>query len=135
MVSARYGACGEAAECPGGLAPGEERASGAGPALVLDFPGCRMRGARPAPAIRTFRVCAWTVTAGYQQSDCTSRESALKGTFSKPMPDGKGSTIAPTGKAFAIDMVPVGILEPSGHDGRGVFFRDNQTFYTKMGLG
>lgn len=33
----------------------------------------------------------------------------LKGTFSKPMPGGKGGTIAPTGKAFAIDMVAVGI--------------------------
>jgi hypothetical protein len=102
---------------------------------VLDFPGCRMRGARPAPAIRTFRVCAWTVTAGYKQSDCTSRESALKGTFSKPMPDGKGSTIAPTGKAFAIDMVTVGIWNRQGTMDEEFFFWDNQTFYTKMGLG
>ena len=108
MVSACYRACGEAAECPGGLAPGEKRASGAGPALVLDFPGCRMRGARPAPAIRTFRVCAWTVTAGYQQSDCTSRESALKGTFLLGQPDllhQDGSGLTGPRQARANDVV------------------------------
>jgi len=59
----------------------------------------------------------------------------LKGTFSKPMPDGKGGTIAPTGKAFAIDMVTVGIWNRQGTMDEEFFFWDNQTFYSKMGLG
>jgi hypothetical protein len=58
----------------------------------------------------------------------------LKGTFSKPMPDGKDGTIAPTGKAFAIDMVTVGIWN-ARHDGRGVLLLGRPDLYTKMGLG
>ena len=58
----------------------------------------------------------------------------LKGTFSAPMPDGTGGTIAPTGKAFAIDMVTVGIWNRQGTMDEEFFFWDNQTFYAKMGL-
>jgi hypothetical protein len=42
------------------------------------------------------------------KDNLTAVTGVLKGTFSKPMPDGKGGTIAPTGQAFAIDMVTMG---------------------------
>jgi hypothetical protein len=68
------------------------------------------------------------------KDNLTAVTGVLKGTFSKPMPDGKGGTIAPTGKAFAIDMVTVGIWNRQGTMDEEFFFWDNQTFYTKMGL-
>jgi SnoaL-like polyketide cyclase len=64
----------------------------------------------------------------------TAVAGVLKGTFSQPMPDGKGGTIAPTGKAFALDMVTVGIWNRQGTMDEEFFFWDNQTFYAKMGL-
>jgi len=64
----------------------------------------------------------------------TAVTGVLKGTFSKPMPDGKGGTIAPTGNAFAIDMVTVGVWNGQGTMDVEFFFWDNQTFYRKMGL-
>jgi hypothetical protein len=69
------------------------------------------------------------------KDNLTAVTGVLKGTFSKPMPDGKGGTIAPTGKAFAIDMVTVGIWNLQGTMDEEFFFWDNQTFYAKMGLG
>jgi hypothetical protein len=48
----------------------------------------------------------------------------LKGTFSKPMPDDKGCTIAPAGKAFALDMVTVGIWNRQGTMDEGFCFWD-----------
>ena len=69
------------------------------------------------------------------KDNLTAVTGVLKGTFSKPMPDGKGGTIAPTGKAFAIDMVTVGIWNRQGTMDEEFFFWDNQTFYAKMGLG
>jgi SnoaL-like polyketide cyclase len=69
------------------------------------------------------------------KDNLTAVTGVLKGTFSQPMPDGKGGTIAPTGKAFAIDMVTVGIWNSQGTMDEEFFFWDNQTFYSKMGLG
>jgi hypothetical protein len=69
------------------------------------------------------------------KDNLTAVTGVLKGTFSKPMPDGKGGTIAPSGKAFAIDMVTVGIWNRQGTMDEEFFFWDNQTFYSKMGLG
>jgi hypothetical protein len=68
------------------------------------------------------------------KDNLTAVTGVLKGTFSKPMPDRKGGTIAPTGKAFAIDMATVGIWNRQGTMDEEFFFWDNQTFYTKMGL-
>jgi hypothetical protein len=51
------------------------------------------------------------------------------------MPDGKDGTIAPTGKAFALDMVTVGIWNRQGTMDEELFFWDKQTFYAQMGLG
>lgn len=69
------------------------------------------------------------------KDNLTAVMGVLKGTFSKPMPDGKGSTIAPTGTAFAIDMVTIGIWNRQGTMDEEFFFWDNQAFYSKMGLG
>ena len=69
------------------------------------------------------------------KDNLTAVMGVLKGTFSQPMPDGKGGTIAPTGKAFAIDMVTVGIWNRQGTMGEEFLFWDNQTFYAEMGLG
>ena len=68
------------------------------------------------------------------KDNLTAVMGVLKGTFSKPMPDGKGGTTAPTGKAFAIDMVTVGLWNRQGTMDEEFFFWDNQTFYAKMGL-
>lgn len=68
------------------------------------------------------------------KDDLTAVMGVLKGTFSKPMPDGRGGTLAPTGKAFAIDMVTVGIWNRQGTMDEEFFFWDNQTFYARMGL-
>ena len=68
------------------------------------------------------------------KDNLTAVTGVLKGTFSKPMPDGKGGTTAPTGKAFAIDMVTVGIWNRQGTMDEEFFLWDNQTFYAKMGL-
>lgn len=64
----------------------------------------------------------------------TAVMGVMKGTFSKPMPDGKGGTIAPTGKAFAVDMVTVGIWNRQGTMDEEFLFWDNRTFYGEMGL-
>lgn len=40
--------------------------------------------------------------------------AVLRGTFTQPMPDGQGGTIASTGKAFALDMITVGIWNRQG---------------------
>jgi hypothetical protein len=69
------------------------------------------------------------------KDNLTAVTGVLKGTFSKPMPDGKGGTVAPTGKSFAIDMVTVAIWNRQGTMDEEFFFWDNQTFYAKMGLG
>jgi len=52
-----------------------------------------------------------------------------------PCPDGQGGTIAPTGQAFALDMVTVGIWNRQGAMDEEFFLWDNQVFYTKMSLG
>jgi SnoaL-like polyketide cyclase len=68
------------------------------------------------------------------KDNLTAVMGVLKGTFSKPMPDGKGGSIAPTGKSFAVDMVTVGIWNRQGTMDEEFLFWDNQTFYGEMGV-
>ena len=68
------------------------------------------------------------------KDELTAVMGVMRGTFTQPMPDGKGGTTAPTGKAFASRHVHGGDLEPAGPDGRGILFWDNQTFYQQIGL-
>jgi hypothetical protein len=48
------------------------------------------------------------------KDNLTAVVGVMQGTFTKPMPDGKGGSIAPTGNAFAVDMVTVGIWNRHG---------------------
>jgi SnoaL-like polyketide cyclase len=69
------------------------------------------------------------------KDNLTAVVGVMQGTFSKPMPDGKGGSIAPTGNAFAVDMVTVGIWNRDGTMDEEFLFWDNQTFNAKLGLG
>ncbi|MGH1551465.1 hypothetical protein ACRAWF_02500 [Streptomyces sp. L7] len=58
----------------------------------------------------------------------------LKGTFSRPMPDGKGGFVRPTGRSFAVNMVTVGLWNKLGVMDEEFLFWDNQTFNQQIGL-
>jgi SnoaL-like polyketide cyclase len=65
----------------------------------------------------------------------TAVTGVMKGTFSKPMPDGKGGFIAPTGKTYSIAMATVGIWNRRNTMDEEYLFWDNQSFYAQIGLG
>ncbi len=69
------------------------------------------------------------------KDNLTAVTGVMKGTFTQPMPDGKGGTIAPTGKAFAFDKATVAIWNHRGTMDEEFLFWDNQSFYQKIGLG
>jgi hypothetical protein len=83
----------------------------------------------PAPDLR---IQAHPVRVA--KDNLTAVTGVWKGTFSKPMPDGTGGAIAPTGKAFALDMVTVGIWNRQGTMDEEFVFWDGQAFYQKIGL-
>ncbi len=64
----------------------------------------------------------WTCVTGY-----------TLGTFSKPMPIGKGKTIAPTGKTFKLPMCTVGHWKNGKMIAENLFW-DNQSFMKQIGL-
>jgi hypothetical protein len=68
------------------------------------------------------------------KDELTAVMGVMRGTFTQPMPDGKGGTTAPTGKAFALDMCTVGIWNRQGRMDEEFLFWDNQTFYQQIGL-
>ncbi|MFL6052098.1 MAG: ester cyclase [Actinoallomurus sp.] len=68
------------------------------------------------------------------KGDLTAVTGVMMGTFTRPMPDGKGGFIAPTGRAYAIDMTTVGIWNRQGTMDEKFLFWDNQTFYRQLGL-
>ncbi|MFD3469928.1 ester cyclase [Streptomyces sp. NPDC058682] len=68
------------------------------------------------------------------KGNLTSVTGVMQGTFTKPMPDGKGGFIQPTGKKFSINMVTVGIWNKDGVMQEEFLFWDNQTFYKQLGL-
>jgi hypothetical protein len=68
------------------------------------------------------------------KDNLTAVTGVMRGTFTRPMPDGKGGTIAPTGKAYAINMATVGIWNRSGVMDEEFLFWDNLTFYQQIGL-
>ncbi|GAA0950106.1 hypothetical protein GCM10009554_49530 [Kribbella koreensis] len=59
----------------------------------------------------------------------------MKGTFTKPMPDGKGGFIQPTGKSYNLPMATVGIWNKRNTMDEEYLFWDNQTFFAQIGLG
>jgi hypothetical protein len=68
------------------------------------------------------------------KNELTAVTGVMRGTFTKPMPDGKGGFIAPTGKAYSINMCTVGIWNKQGTMDEEFLFWDNQTFYSQIGL-
>lgn len=69
------------------------------------------------------------------QNDLTVVTGVMRGTFTKPMPDGKGGHIAPTGKKYAINMATLGVWNRHGQMDEEFLFWDNATFYAQIGLG
>jgi hypothetical protein len=65
----------------------------------------------------------------------TAVTGEMLGTFTKPMPDGKGGWIQPTGKAYKLPMATVGIWNKRNTMDEEYLFWDNQTFFAQIGLG
>ncbi|MBM4792681.1 ester cyclase [Streptomyces sioyaensis] len=68
------------------------------------------------------------------KDNLTSVTGVMQGTFTRPMPDGNGGFIQPTGKKFAINMATVGIWNKLGVMEEEFLFWDNRTFYQQIGL-
>nr|QIZ02267.1 ester cyclase [Streptomyces sp. S1D4-11] len=68
------------------------------------------------------------------KGDLTAVTGVMKGTFTRPMPDGKDGFIPPTGRAYAINMATVGIWNRQRTMDEEFLFWDNQTFYSQLGL-
>ena len=68
------------------------------------------------------------------KGNLTAVTGVAKGTFTKPMPDGKGGFIAPTGKAYAINMVTVGIWNTRGVMDEEFIIFDQLSFMQQLGL-
>ncbi|MGY0194317.1 ester cyclase [Leptothrix sp. BB-4] len=64
----------------------------------------------------------------------TSVTGVMTGTFTQPMPLPDGSSIAPTGKRFAIGMATIAHWKNGTMDHEWLFW-DNQDFMTQLGLG
>ena len=60
-------------------------------------------------------------------------EGVFEGTFTKPMPDGKGSFIQPTGKAFKMPMATIGFWKDGVMYEEHLFW-DNATYAKQIGL-
>jgi hypothetical protein len=64
----------------------------------------------------------------------TAVAGVMQGTFTRPMPDGKGGFFQPTGKKYAINMATIGLWNNRGIMDEEFLFWDNQTFYQQIGL-
>ena len=58
----------------------------------------------------------------------------MEGTFTEPMPIGDGKFIDPTGKAFKINMVTIGLWNDEGVMYEEYLFWDNLTYMRQLGL-
>ena len=63
----------------------------------------------------------------------TTATGVMTGTFSKPMPLPDGTSIAPTGKRFALSMVTIGHWKNGTMDHEWLFW-DSQDFMKQLGL-
>ena len=68
------------------------------------------------------------------KNELTAVTGVSQGTFTRPMPDGKGAFIPPTNKRFAINMCTVGIWNRHGVMDEEFLFSDNQTLMEQIGL-
>ena len=64
----------------------------------------------------------------------TAVMGVMEGTFSEPMPIGDGKFIDPTGKAFKINMVTIGLWNDDGVMYEEYLFWDNLTYMKQLGL-
>jgi hypothetical protein len=69
------------------------------------------------------------------KDNLTAVTGVMQGTFSRPMPDGKGGFIAPTGRKYSITMATVGLWNRQGTMDEEFLFWDNTNFYQQIGLG
>ncbi|SFK42336.1 ester cyclase [Lysobacter sp. cf310] len=67
------------------------------------------------------------------QGNLTAVIGVMEGSFTQPMPIAGGKTLAPTGKAFKLDMATVGRWE-NGVMVEEWLFWDNQAFMKQIGL-
>jgi len=68
-------------------------------------------------------------------NEFTAVTGVMRGTFTRPMPNGRGGFITPTGRSYAINMATVGIWDRhKGYMDEEFLFWDNQTFYAQIGL-
>ncbi|GII54220.1 hypothetical protein Pth03_26090 [Planotetraspora thailandica] len=65
--------------------------------------------------------------------ELTAVMGVMRGTFTRPMPDGQGGFIKPTGKSYAINMTTIGIWNKQPRMSEEFLFWDNQTFYQQIG--
>ena len=68
------------------------------------------------------------------KNELTAVTGVMQGTFSRPMPDGKGGFIQPTNKKFSLNMCTVGVWNRRGVMDEEFLFFDNQTFNRQIGL-
>jgi hypothetical protein len=78
------------------------------------------------------RIRQHPVKIGHE--DWTAVIGVMEGTFTQPMPVGDGKTLAPTGKAFKINMATIGHWTDGVMDEEYLFW-DNQEFMKEVGLG
>ena len=69
----------------------------------------------------------------FGSGDWTCVTGSILGTFSKPMPIGKGKTIPPTGKSFNLPMCTVGHWKNGKMIAENLYW-DNQAFMKQIGL-
>jgi len=64
----------------------------------------------------------------------TAVTGIMEGTFTQPMPIGNGQSVAPTGKAFKIEMATFGHWNAEGVMDEEWLYWDNLTFMKQLGL-
>jgi hypothetical protein len=69
------------------------------------------------------------------KGNLTCVSGVMAGTFTRPMPDGKGGRIAPTNKPWSFNMATVGVWNTNGTMDEEWLFYDNQTYYSQLGIG
>jgi SnoaL-like polyketide cyclase len=70
---------------------------------------------------------------GFGVGNMTVVEGVFEGTFTKPLPDGKGGFIQPTGKAFKIPMATIGFWKDGTMYEEHLFWADG-TYAKQLGL-
>ena len=68
------------------------------------------------------------------KNELTGVTGVSQGTFTRPMPDGRGGFIPPTNKKFSLNMCTVGIWNKRGVMDEEFLFSDSQTFNQQIGL-